>query len=257
MTSRSPGFAEFGEPFLRGRQVLVVGATGGIGEGMTRALLKLGATLVAAGRDGVRLRLLADYAGDTGPGVLRTHVIDVSDPDSTAVRAELAQEYGRFDGAVLAIGNWGPPGRTALLDVSDEVWDAMVADNLTSHFRALRAVTPLLVPDGALVHLTGFSAEIPYPGNALVGATNAAKKSLLRTLTAELGGRGPRIHELVIGPIRTRPRAAMGADSPSWLSAEDLGHHAGQLIAGRGPWTAEPLQYLLDRATDVLTALPQ
>ncbi|MER6419701.1 SDR family NAD(P)-dependent oxidoreductase [Streptomyces sp. NPDC001137] len=113
MTSRFTGVAEFGEPFLRGRHVLVAGATGGIGEGMTRALLALGATVVAAGRDGGRLRLLADYAGDTGPGVLPTHVIDVSDPDSTAVRAELVQGYGRFDGAVLAIGNWGPPGRTA------------------------------------------------------------------------------------------------------------------------------------------------
>ncbi|MGW3030757.1 hypothetical protein ACWDCB_05940 [Streptomyces sp. NPDC001178] len=91
MTSRFTGVAEFGEPFLRGRHVLVAGATGGIGEGMTRALLALGATVVAPGRDGGRLRLLADYAGDTGPGVLPTHVIDVSDPDSTAVGAELAR----------------------------------------------------------------------------------------------------------------------------------------------------------------------
>ncbi|MEV6941499.1 hypothetical protein AB0N07_05715 [Streptomyces sp. NPDC051172] len=82
-----------------------------------------------------------------------------------------------------------------------------------------------------------------HPRHRCVGpdsTVGAAKKSLLRALTAELGGKGPRIHELVTGPIRTRPRAAMGADSPSRLSAEDLGHHAGQLIAGRGPWTAEP-----------------
>ncbi|MEV6759548.1 SDR family oxidoreductase [Streptomyces sp. NPDC051105] len=254
MTSRSAGSEE---PYLRGRSVLVVGATGGIGEGVTRALLALGATVVGAGRDPDRLGALADYAGGIGPGTLRTHLVDVSNPDSAAVRAQLAERYGQFDGAVLTVGNWGPPGRTSLLEVSDEVWDAMIADNLTSHFRALRAITPLLDPEGALVHLTGFSAEIPYPGNALVGATNAAKKSLLRTLTAELGGKGPRIHELVIGPIRTRPRAAMGADSPSWLGAEDLGRHAGELVAGRGPWSTEPLQYLLDRASGVLTELPR
>ncbi|MBV7697350.1 hypothetical protein [Streptomyces sp. TRM70350] len=74
----------------------------------------------------------------------------------------------------------------------------------TSHFHALRAVTPLLSRDGALVHLSGFSAEIPYPFSALVGATNAAKKSLVTFLTAELDGAGPRTCELIIGPIRTR-----------------------------------------------------
>lgn len=244
------------EAFLEGRSVLVVGASGGIGEGVTRALLELGATVVAAGRSEARLSALAEYVTDAGPGVLHPYVVDVSDPDSNAVRTRLAKDHGTFDGAVLTIGNWGPPGRTGLLEVSDAVWDAMIADNLTSHFRALRAVTPLLVQDGALVHLTGFSAEIPYPGAALVGATNAAKKSLLSTLTAELDGKGRRIYELVIGPIRTRPRAAVGADSEAWLSAADLGRHAGELIADRGPWAAEPLQYLLDRESGVLTALP-
>ncbi|MFI7502409.1 SDR family NAD(P)-dependent oxidoreductase [Streptomyces sp. NPDC049687] len=237
--------------------MLVVGASGGIGEGVTRALLTLGATVVAAGRSEARLNGLAEYAADAGPGILRPHVVDVSDPDSAAVRSALAQEYGTFDGAVLTLGNWGPQGRTGLLEVTDELWDTMIADNLSSHFRALRAVTPLLAPDGALVHFTGFSAELPYPGAALIGATNAAKKSLLRTLTAELDGKGPRIYELVIGPVRTRPRAAAGADSVSWLSGEDLGRHAGELIARRGPWTAEPLQYLLDRASGVLTMSPQ
>ncbi|GAB7105031.1 hypothetical protein JCM4814A_33450 [Streptomyces phaeofaciens JCM 4814] len=256
-SSSSPVEEPLDEPFLLGRTVLVVGASGGIGEGITRALLELGATVVAAGRSEARLNRLADYTAGTGPGDLRPHAIDLSDPDSAAVRTRLADRHGKFDGAVLSIGNWGPPDPTSLLDVSDEVWDAMIADNLTSHFRALRVVTPLLPADGALVHLTGLSAEIAFPGAALVGATNAAKKSLLRTLTAELDGAGPRIYELVIGRIRTRPRAAIGVDSPAWLSGADLGRHAGALIAHRGPWTTEPLQYLLDRASGVLTTLPQ
>ncbi|TLS47373.1 SDR family oxidoreductase [Streptomyces montanus] len=243
-------------PPLEGRTVLVAGASGGIGEGMTLGLLQQGAVVVAAGRDAARLRRVSDYADGCGPGTLHTQVIDVADSDSAAVRRELTERYGLFDGAVISIGNWGPPRRAGILDTTDEVWDEMIADNLTSHFRALRAVTPLIAPNGALVHLSGFSAEIPYPGAALVGATNAAKKSLLRSLTAELDGQGPRTYELVIGPIRTRPRAALGADSPAWLTALELGHHAGRLVAGLGPWADEPLQYLLDRASGVHTTVP-
>ncbi|MFF4500617.1 SDR family NAD(P)-dependent oxidoreductase [Streptomyces sp. NPDC001401] len=57
------------EPFLQSRTVLVVGATGGIGEGVTRALLEVGATVVAAGRSEARLQGLAPYTADPGPRI--------------------------------------------------------------------------------------------------------------------------------------------------------------------------------------------
>jgi NAD(P)-dependent dehydrogenase (short-subunit alcohol dehydrogenase family) len=235
--------------------VLVAGATGGIGEGITLALLQQAANVVAVGRSQERLAKLAAYADGTGPGALITHTADVGTPGSKVVRDQLSQ-YGPLDGAVITIGDWGNPRRTGILEVPEAEWESMIAANLTSHFHALRALTPLLAPDGALVHLSGFSAEIPYPFAALVGATNAAKKSLVRSLTAELGDNGPRIYELIIGPIRTRPRAEMGADSPDWFSAEDLGVHTGQLIAGDGPYAQAPLQYLVTRAHGIRTTPP-
>ncbi|WP_331728434.1 SDR family oxidoreductase [Streptomyces sp. NBC_01176] len=244
------------ERVLAGHTVLVAGATGGIGEGVTRALLRQGARAVAAGRDEERLSRLAAYVGDTGPGTLVTEVMDVGDADGSGVRDRLAV-FGALDGVVITIGDWGSPERTGILDTSSEEWERMIAANLTSHFHTLRTLTPLLKKDGALVHLSGFSAEIPYPFAALVGATNAAKKSLVRSLTAELDGSGPKIYELVIGPIRTRPRAAIGADNPGWFSAEDLGRHATRLIAGDGPYAEAPLQYLITRAQGVRTSPPQ
>ncbi|MEU6845447.1 SDR family oxidoreductase [Streptomyces sp. NPDC046716] len=237
---------------MSGRTVLVAGATGGIGEGVTRALLRQGARVVATGRAEDRLARLAAYVDGVGPGTLDTQVVDVGDPDSAAVRERLAA-LGDLDGVVITIGDWGSPERTAILDTSSEEWQRMIAANLTSHFHALRTLTPLLSKNGALVHLSGFSAEIPYPFAALVGATNAAKKSLVRSLTAELDGAGPKVYELVIGPIRTRPRAAIGADSPHWFSADDLGRHAGLLISGESPLAEAPLQYLLTRDQGVRT----
>ncbi|MEQ6028134.1 SDR family oxidoreductase [Streptomyces salinarius] len=241
---------------LTRRTVLVAGATGGIGEGMTRALLQQGARVVATGRNDKRLAGLASYVEGAGPGELVTQVVDVGDADTSDVRERLTP-FGPLDGVVITIGDWGSPERTAILDTTSDEWQRMIAANLTSHFHALRTLTPLLAEDGALVHLSGFSAEIPYPFAALVGATNAAKKSLVRSLTAELDGAGPRVYELVVGPIRTRPRAAMGADSSRWFSAEDLGRHAGRLIAGEGPDSAAPLQYLLTREHGVRTKPPQ
>lgn len=236
---------------LQGRSVLVAGAAGGIGEGVTLALLRAGACVIATSRDQSRLDKLEQYAGSAGPGRLILREIDVSRPDSAAVQRDLVERHGQLDGVVISIGNWGPPGRSSILHTSDSTWTQMIADNLTSHFHALRALTPLLNPAGALVHLSGFSAEIPYPLAALVGMTNAAKKSLVRSLTAELDSRGPRVYELIIGPIRTRPRAALGADSPDWFSAEQLGDHIVALIAGSSAAAEYSLQYLLNRASGV------
>jgi NAD(P)-dependent dehydrogenase (short-subunit alcohol dehydrogenase family) len=177
---------------LLGKSVIVAGATGGIGEGVTLALLRAGAYVIATGRNQSRLDKLDRYVGSAGPGRLILHEVDVSRPDSAAVQRDLLERHGQLDGVVISIGNWGPPARSGILRTSDEVWTRMIADNLTSHFHALRALTSLLDPAGALVHLSGFSAEIPYPYAALVGATNAAKKSLVRSLTAELDSRGPR-----------------------------------------------------------------
>ncbi|MFE9445425.1 SDR family NAD(P)-dependent oxidoreductase [Streptomyces sp. NPDC006602] len=244
------------EHSLSGRTVLVAGATGGIGEGMTRDLLLQGARVVATGRDEERLARLAAYVEGSGPGTLDTQVVDVGAADTASVRERLSA-FGEFDGVVITIGDWGSPKRTAILDTTTEEWQRMIAANLTSHFHALRTLTPLLSRSGALVHLSGFSAEIPYPFAALVGATNAAKKSLVRSLTAELGGGGPRVYELVIGAIRTRPRAAIGADSPHWFSAEELGRHAGLLSAHEGPHADAPLQYLLTREQGVRMTPPQ
>lgn len=243
-------------PPLRNRKILVAGATGGIGEGMTKALLQQGATVIAAGRYQDRLASLAAHVGDGTPGTFVGHTLDVASPDSTAVQQELVR-YGPLDGAVITIGNWGTNGPAGLLQTPDDEWDSMIAANLTSHFRALRALVPLLPPAGVLVHLTGYSAEVPYPSAPLIGATNAAKKSLMLSLTAELGTAGPRLYELIIGPIRTRPRVAIGADDPSWFSAEDLGHHAGALISGDSPYAPHPLQYLLTRPHGVRTTPPR
>ncbi len=125
---------EGGSPSLAGRTVLVAGATGGIGEGLTRALLRAGARVIATGRNLDRLAGLEQYAGRAGPGGLVAVEVEVSRPDSAAVRRELADRFGRLDGVVIAIGNWGPAGRRGILDTSGETWAAMIADNFTSHF---------------------------------------------------------------------------------------------------------------------------
>ena len=68
-------------PALRGKTVLVAGAAGGIGEGITRVLLQSGARVVAVGR---KLPSLEDLARRMGADSeqLVIQAMDPAQPDS-------------------------------------------------------------------------------------------------------------------------------------------------------------------------------
>ncbi len=222
-----------------GRRVLVAGATGGIGEGACRALLRAGNEVVAVGRDAARLDALAARL----PGPIEAVVADVT---AASAAAWFTARAGTFDGVLIAIGDPGHAHRGTVLDIPDEDVRQMIEVNELGGLRALRKLVPLVRPAGAVVTVLGMSAEIPFPQNPLMGSTNAAMRSLLRTLADQLRPTGPRIYALVLGMVRTRARQAAGIDNPSWLTGDDIGRYTDDLVVGDVPAPAQTLRYLVD-----------
>ena len=242
-TITAPAWAQHGTD-LSGKTVLVVGGAGGVGEGVTRALLADGATVVATARTRAKLDDLAVRVDAPGL-VLRP--LEVMGADFGGTVDGLVDEHGLLDGAVIAIGDWGAQGRKGLLDHTDKEWEALVAANQTSVFRAYRALVPAIKPSGMVAQLNGFSADIPFPGAGGVAATAAATKSMTRTIAEEVGGLGPRVYEVILGVIRTRPRKLAGIDDLGWIPAADVGVHVAELVAGNAPLAGTVLHYFVDR----------
>ena len=234
---------------LDGSTVVVVGGSGGVGVGVVRSLLAAGAVVVATGRDEGRLAALAARRATEGlPGTLHTRVLDAMAPTLDADVGELAREFGAFDGVVVAVASWGDQGRKPALVLDDREWQDLLDGNLTSVFRLFRAFLPRTAPTGVVLQLNGMSADIPFPGSAGVALSAAATKSLTLTLAAELGGRGPRVVQLVLGVVRTRARQQAGIDDVRWIDATQIGDHVVDLVAGVGPLADTPLQYFTDRS---------
>jgi len=235
---------------LLNRKILVAGAAGGVGEGIVRALLERGAMVIDLSRSSERLDQVRTYLSDVASGGLVPLVgnLDQDEEGSAQLQQQLRHRFGMLDGAVIAIGAWGEASRP-LLKVTDRIWAHSIADNLTSHFRAIRMLAPLIRPTtGALVHLTGLSADRPFPGAGLIGLTNAAQKSLVMTLAEEVGPAGPRIHEVMLGVIRTRSRERQGVNNPALYTPREVGHAVAALIAGESPVADETLHYLVERS---------
>ncbi|GAB7101735.1 SDR family oxidoreductase [Streptomyces phaeofaciens JCM 4814] len=239
---------------LTGRTILVVGGAGGVGEGITRALLVAGAHVVVTARSEAKL---AEFSARIGHPQLAVRTLDLLDPKLSESVAALRSEKGVLEGVVLSVADWGSQGRKRLIDFTDEEWQEQLVQNQTTIFRAFRALVPAVAATGAIVHINGMSADIPYPGAGAVAVGSAATKSLTRTVAEEEGGRGgPRIHEVVLGVIRTRPRQLAGIDNPAWIPAIDVGIHVAELIARKSPLSSDVLSYFVDPAVGPLPVPP-
>lgn len=231
---------------LAGRTILVLGATGGVGEGVVRHLLDAGATVIASSRDEGRATAFAERVAHSR---LHPVALDAMSKGFTSDIAWIVQRYGLLDGAVVSIASWGAQGRKPLLALSDDEWNALVAENQTAVFRAFRTLYPAVSPSGALVQLNGMSADIPFPGAGGVALAAAATKSMTRTMAAETSGRGPRIYEIVLGMVRTRARQLAGIDDERWIDAASIGKHIAGLVTGAGALSSTVLHYFVDQAT--------
>lgn len=231
---------------LTDRTVLVVGGSGGVGEGVVRKLVADGARVVATGRHQSRLQGLAERIHSPR---LSTERLDALDPDLDEQVVALAGEVGPFDGVVVSVASTVPQQPDGLLSLSDAEWDAQrLVPDLTSIFRLYRALVPQLRGSGALIQLNGFSADLPIPGNGGNSIAAAAAKSLTRTVAAELASSGPRVYGVVMGMVRTRARQLAGIDDPRWLDGTDIGAHVAELIAGTSRLNDLDLHYFIDKA---------
>lgn len=231
---------------LEGRTILVLGGTGGVGEGVVRHLLTVGASVIASSRDGQRAAAFAERIGNSR---LRTVVLDALAESFAGDVSSIVREVGPLDGVVVSIASWGAQGRKPLLALDDNEWDALVAENQTAVFRAFRALFPAVAPGAILVQLNGMSADIPFPGAGGVALTAAATKSMVRTMAAETQGKGPRLYEVILGVVRTRDRQLAGIDDERWIDPTAIGAHVAELVTGASELSSSVVHYFLDQAT--------
>lgn len=212
---------------IRGKKILVTGGTGGLGEGIVRSLMRQGAHLLVPTRQPEKLDSLREYVADINTGNLEGVTGSLSTPDEAQKLATVVSKKMTPDVIVASIGGWSQEGN--ITEISFDSWEKVVRDNLTTHFLAMRHLSPLLRQNGTYIHVNGTSAEIAWPGAGPVAAMAAAQKSLSQTLAKENEGRF-RVRELILPPVNTRARQGRGR--PEWPTAEEVGDFIAGLIHG-------------------------
>lgn len=182
------------------KTVLVTGGTRGIGAGVAAALAEGGWQVIAAGVG------QAEIDAYRAPPGVRTALLDVTDPPSVSA---LIGRLDTLDGLVNCAG---------ILSRGDEyrieVFERVVAVNLTGTMRCCLAAHPLLARAGGAIVNT--ASMLSFAGGPMVPAYSASKGGVAQ-LTKALAGRwaadGVRVNAVAPGWIETEMTAPLRADA--------------------------------------------
>jgi ribitol 2-dehydrogenase len=124
---------------IRGKVVIVTGASSGIGRAIARLFAAEGAKLVLAARSIDKLdRLAGEIGGD--PLTLSADLANPREVDRMA--AEAVAHFGRVD---VLMANAGVYVAGDAVSGDPNSWDNMIAVNVNSVFRSVRAVLPDMI----------------------------------------------------------------------------------------------------------------
>jgi NAD(P)-dependent dehydrogenase (short-subunit alcohol dehydrogenase family) len=204
---------------LAGRSALVTGATRGIGRAAALALGAAGAHVIAVGRTQGALEELDDdirQAGGPRPSLVPMDLCNGAGIDQLG--GEIFQRHGKLDVMVHAaaiLGGLRPVGH-----IPPDIWDRVVATNLTCVFRLIRSMEPLLKASdaGRAIFLTSGVATHPKAFWGSYAATKAGLEALVRCWADEVDGSPLRAVILDPGRMRTRMREqAYPGEDPATL----------------------------------------
>lgn len=228
---------------LRGKVVVVTGATGNVGWGAAHAFAAAGAHVVATVR-GDAPEVAALLVGDQ-------HLLVRGDlavaGDAERVRDAALTRFGRLDHVVASIGPWWQKG--PVVAQTPEEFRAVLDTFLTSQFLLARAALPEMRRrgGGSYTIVTGAGGEVMIPDAGLLGAAVMGVFGLSRALRAEHRGTGVRVNELRIRARierAARPGVIPSAQAGEVFTALALGDTDGAVVTYRQPDDARALPLL-------------
>lgn len=184
---------------LEGKLALITGGGRGIGKAIAERLAQDGARVVVTGRTQAEID---EVASTTGGIALR---MDVADRAAIAAALdEIIKERGLH--VDILVNNAGASESAPFDKTSDELWDRMLAVNVTSAFTLCRTLIPPMIARG-FGRVINIASNAGLTGYAYTTAYCAAKHAMVgmtRAIAIEIARHPVTINCVCPGWVRTR-----------------------------------------------------
>lgn len=188
---------------VKGKRVLLIGATGGIGRRTANLLRQSGADLFLTGRNADSLAALAN---ELSLPPAQTAVVDLLDPGSID---RLNQAYFAIFPSIDVLINASGIGIIKPLEqLSEDDFRRSLQVNLEAPFRLMRSFLPAMkqAGKGLVIHIPGVLGKVPMAGAAAYCASKYGLVGMMQSLREEVKRTQIRFTLLYMG----------GVDSPFW-----------------------------------------
>ena len=187
---------------VRGRRVVVTGASSGIGAGLAEEFARRGAIVGISARRADRLAEVLGRCRAHSPQS-RMWVADLSEPGGPEALASSAMtDLGGVD---ILINNAGVPKRRHVTRLDGDTVEEVMKVNFLAPARLTLALLPSLMSDGTgrIVNVSSVAATLSSPNESAYDASKAALSVFSEAMAIDLWDRGVKVMVVYPGLVDT------------------------------------------------------
>lgn len=185
------------------RTAIVTGAGSGIGRAIAHRLSQDGFETGIVDLDAVAAETVAEEIRGKGYEALAVGAVDISDRAQTEAAVQRIRDaYGPIS---VLVNNAGISKFKKFLNITDDLWDRMLAVNLNGPFYCCQAVVPDMIDGGwgRIVNISSTAALTGQQFQSHYAASKAGLIGLTKSLALELGPAGITVNSLPPGFVDT------------------------------------------------------
>lgn len=187
---------------IKGKVVVITGASSGLGEATAQLLSKEGAILVLAARRAERIEKLAHTIRENGGEALAIPT-DVSNAGQVQNLVDTAvKEFGKID---VILNNAGVMPLSALEDLKIHEWERMIDVNIKGVLYGIAAALPYMKErkSGHFINVSSVAGHKIFGGSAVYSATKSAVRVISEALRQEVTPYNIRTTIISPGAVKT------------------------------------------------------